>query len=130
MKTPLSKIEALFESIIPKMDQDTRVRAGLSFFNANARERRRRMLWVMRFMDEYRRVCAIDIFGTGLMLSDIKRVIEADIFNMRADLHFWSYDDESVETRERYSVLHGPWKALLEEYLVETEANLGGLGEA
>lgn len=129
MKTPLSKFEALLDSVIPRLDQDTHRRAALSFFNAHVRERRRRLAWVMRLMDEYRRVEAINITGTRLMLADIESVIEGDFLTLQADLRFWSYDDDPG-MKEALGALHAPWSALISEYIAETEAKLGGLGEA
>jgi len=128
-KLPISSFEALFESIVPKMDERSRVRAALSFHNANRRERRRRMAWAMRFMDEYRRVCSINTFGTAFMLTDIEHVIEADILALQEDLPMWSYADDETLLRN-VGPLHAPWKALLEEYLAETDAMVAGLGEA
>lgn len=85
---------------------------------------------MMRFADEYRRVCAIDIFGTRLMLSDLERVIDGDFIELKKDIQFWDYEKEREELRRRYGPLHAPWKKLLEEYVSESEATLAGLGEA
>lgn len=127
---PKSRFQALMEELVPRIDQQTQIHAALSFFNANVREKRRRIAWVMRLSDEYRRVEAIDIYGTSFMLTNIEQVIDGDFVGIRKDLDFWKYDRESEQLRARYVPLHAPWLKLLEEYLAETEANLAGLGDA
>lgn len=129
MSLALSKLQALLETIFPKLDEDTRVRAGLSFFNANPRERKRRLEWVMRLTVEYQRVLATDRFGTGLMLADLEKVVDGDFIRLKRDLVYWTYDDDEA-MRDRYGTLHAPWKGMIEEYVLESESNMGGLGEA
>ena len=119
----------MLESILPKLDEDTRARAGLSFFNASPREKKRRLEWVMRLTVEYQRVLATDRFGTGLMLADLEKVVDGDFIGLKRDLIYWTYDDDEA-VRDRYGTLHAPWRNMIEEYVLESEANMSGLGEA
>lgn len=129
MTAPISRFQALLETITPRLDDETRMRAALSFFNANPRERRRRLEWLLRFADEYKRIVDVDIFGTGLMRQDMEYVVDGDIIRLSESIPYWSYDDDPM-SRDCYAVLHGPWKRLLEEYLAETQAIVAGLGDA
>lgn len=126
----VSKLAALLEAMGPQLDQDIRMRAALSFFNANTKEKKRRLEWIRRMSAEYESVCDVDRFGTGLMIADMEKVIDGDFVALGKDAHFWLYEDEHEDTRERYSALHAAWKKLIDEYVAESEASLAGLGDA
>ena len=89
------------------VNERMRLHAALSFFNADSREKKRRLEWMMKLGDEYRRVLALDIFGTALMLADMEEVVDGDIFSLRKTYRFWAYEDDEG-TRDRYATLHAP----------------------
>lgn len=128
--TSLSKFQALLETIGPRLDDETRMSASVSFFNAPHSERKRRMQWVLRFATELQRVRSVSLFGTGTMESDLHEVIEGRFWRLRENLAFYDYAEESEDLRLKYAPLHAAWKKLLEEYILETKASLFGLGEA